>query len=108
MNNAEAIQLLDTALDEFGRQSYADLVRRIERDPKAEPVCFEPVGASSTRYQLEIDVFWDHSPGGAVRVMGSIDDGGFWRSVAPLTRWQAINVISFVQCCPLCSAEVEA
>jgi len=86
MNNAEAIQLLDTALDEFGRQSYADLVRRIERDPKAEPVCFEPVGASSTRYQLEIDVFWDHSPGGAVRVMGSIDDGGFWRSVAPLTR----------------------
>jgi GNAT superfamily N-acetyltransferase len=86
MNNAEAVQLLDNALDDFGRQSYADLVRRIEADSKADPVRVEPIGAAGARYQLEIDVFWDHRPGGAVHVMGSIDDGGFWRSVAPLTR----------------------
>jgi hypothetical protein len=29
-------------------------------------------------------------------------------AVAPLTRWQAMKVVSFVQCSPLCSAEVEA
>lgn len=86
MNNAEAVQLLENALDEFRLTAHTDHARRIETNPKAGPFRVEPIGASGARYQLEIDVFWDHKPGGAVRVMGSIDDGGFWRSVAPLTR----------------------
>jgi len=34
-------------------------------------------------YQVEIDVFWDDKPGGAVRVLGMIDDGG-WRAFMPM------------------------
>ncbi len=44
----------------------------------------EREGASGTLYQLEFDFFWDDSPGGDVRVVGSIDDGGL-RVVFPLT-----------------------
>jgi hypothetical protein len=28
-------------------------------------------------YQMEIQIRWDHKPGGEVRVMGTIDDGTF-------------------------------
>ena len=34
-------------------------------------------------YQIEIEAFWDSEPGGDIRVLGSIDDGG-WRAFAPL------------------------
>jgi hypothetical protein len=34
---------------------------------------------------VEIQTFWDSQPGGNVRVMGSIDDGG-WRAFLPLSR----------------------
>ena len=36
-------------------------------------------------YQGEIRVFWDAEPDGAIRVMASIDDGG-WRAFVPLTE----------------------
>jgi hypothetical protein len=35
-------------------------------------------------YSLEIQFFWDAKPDGAVRVIGSIDDGG-WRAFRPLS-----------------------
>jgi len=37
------------------------------------------------RYQIEIQVFWDSWPGGNVRVMGAVDDGG-WRAFIPVSR----------------------
>jgi hypothetical protein len=33
---------------------------------------------------LEIQIQWDNNPGGDVRVMGAIDDGG-WRAFLPLS-----------------------
>jgi hypothetical protein len=46
----------------------------------------EAAGPSGVRYQIEIQYFWDHRPGGAVRVLASIDDGGFFTSILPLTQ----------------------
>jgi hypothetical protein len=43
------------------------------------------VGASGTRYQLEVDVVWDAKPAGDIRILASIDDGG-WRAFCPLSQ----------------------
>ena len=61
--------------------SYADLIRRIPAGSQH----YERAAASGATYQLELQFFWDNQPGGNVRVMGSIDDGG-WRAVVPLSR----------------------
>jgi hypothetical protein len=66
---------------EDGRtRSWQDLVALIDK-----PRCAELVSAAGTKYQVEVLVFWDGPEDGALRVSGSIDDGG-WRSVVPLTR----------------------
>ncbi len=80
MNNTEAFQLLDQRLAELERQPYHVLVRRI-----GTSITEQVVGESGTRYQVEYSFMWDGRPGGAVRVIGSIDDGG-WRALVPLSR----------------------
>jgi hypothetical protein len=41
-------------------------------------------GADGRDYQIEIEAEWDDQPGGAVRVVGAIDDGSF-RNFLPLS-----------------------
>jgi hypothetical protein len=36
-------------------------------------------------YQVEVNAYWDAEPGGTIRVIGAIDDGGFRSSFSPLT-----------------------
>jgi hypothetical protein len=75
----EAREILAKELARFREWSHAELVARLlDREET-----FEAVGASGARYQVEIQAFWDSKPGGAVLVMGSIDDGSFWWAVAP-------------------------
>ena len=81
MDNNEAIQLLERELAIFRDQPYADLIRRIPETSLE----YERSAASGAKYQVEIQFFWDNQPGGNVRVMGSIDDGG-WRAFLPLSR----------------------
>jgi hypothetical protein len=81
MNKQEAIQILETELVSFRKETYADLVRRLV----GQPIDYERNAASGVKYQVNIQVFWDDRPGGNVRVMGSIDDGG-WRALLPLCR----------------------
>ena len=81
MNSAEALGLLETALGRLRALSYEDLSQRVD----AEPEIAEAHGPSGAVYQLEFSVMWDGSPRGNVRVMGSVDDGG-WRAFVPLTR----------------------
>jgi hypothetical protein len=45
----------------------------------------ERTGVGTATYQIEIEVVWDGLKGGNVRVIGSVDDGG-WRAWVPLTR----------------------
>lgn len=81
MDRNEAIQLLEQELAVFRREPYADLARRIPE----RPLEFERPAADGATYQVEIQFFWDDRTGGNVRVMGSIDDGG-WRALLPLSR----------------------
>ena len=81
MNNEEATELLDRELARLRSEPYELLVSRIDNSPHR----LEPTGADGTSYQIVIRVFWDDRPGGNVRVIGSIDDGG-WRAFVPLNR----------------------
>ena len=80
MNAREARALLSLELARWRERSYDELVSRID----AEPVTGEITGPPGVRYQFEIQVFWDAKPGGVVRVLGSIDDGGL-RAFAPVS-----------------------
>jgi hypothetical protein len=81
MNNQEALQILEEVLAEFRQESYEQLTSRIG---PSSPIVLERNGAGGP-YQLEILFMWDGPAGGDVRVIGSIDDGG-WRAFVPLTR----------------------
>lgn len=81
MNNEEAIALLETELAPFREESYDQLVSRMS----VGSIYFERVTPSGAKYQVEIQVLWDDRRGGNIRVMTSIDDGG-WRALVPLNR----------------------
>ncbi|MDR4494965.1 MAG: hypothetical protein AB7P17_12440 [Nitrospirales bacterium] len=78
MNNAEAATLLKDHLARYRLRPYSDLVTLL-----GKPQVAELRGASGVTYQLEVEVHWDARPGGALRVLGSINDGG-WRAFKPL------------------------
>jgi hypothetical protein len=80
MNDQEALGLLERELAKFRPLSHADLAQRI-----GGSLTSECAGAGGAIYQIEMDVLWDDRPGGDIRVMASIDNGG-WRALAPLTR----------------------
>jgi len=79
MDNQEAIVLLRDHLELYRRRAYRDLVALL-----GQPQIAELEGANGVKYQVEVEVHWDVRPGDAVRVIGSIDDGG-WRAFKPLT-----------------------
>ena len=79
VDKAEALQILRSYLEPYRNRKYADLAALVGQ----EPVTRDVTAASGARYQLEIQAIWDDGPGGDVRVIGSVDDGG-WRSFAPL------------------------
>ena len=79
MDGAEAKSILAKELTAFAARSYDELVNLLKRaDVK------NVVGESGANYQIEFDVFWDSNPDGNLRIMASIDDGG-WRAFFPLT-----------------------
>jgi hypothetical protein len=60
--------------------SYRQLVERLlDREET-----LEVLGASGSRYQVELQSVWDARPNDVLRIPGSVDDGG-WRAFAPLT-----------------------
>ena len=71
--------LLQAAMLEHETLSYDALAGRIGRAHTRSQR-----GADGRTYQIEIEVEWDDQPGGAVRVVGAIDDGSF-RSFLPLS-----------------------
>ena len=84
MDNVEAGAILDDLLSRLRSLPYAELVQRYLDETES----FEQDGASGVTYQLEVQAFWDspRAPGRDLRVMASIDDGSFWRSISPLSR----------------------
>jgi hypothetical protein len=79
MNEEEARQLLEEQLAHYRGIGYTGLLQLLE----TRDVCMLH-GPSGTRYQIEIQAVWDDRKGGDLRVIGSIDDGG-WRALRPLS-----------------------
>lgn len=79
MDRNEAQGLLREHLDRYRARSHHELQSLI-----AAPEVVELVGPSGTRFCIEIVTVWDSKVGGDIRVIGSIDDGG-WRAFVPLT-----------------------
>jgi folate-binding protein YgfZ len=78
MDKIEAKQLINEELEILRAKSYKDLLDSIDTS-----LHYEKKGASGTLYQIELQVFWDDRPDGDLRVIGSVDDGG-WRAFFPL------------------------
>ena len=79
MNKGEAKAILSDQLKFFTVRSYSELAALIDK-----PVDVEIAGLSGTTYQIEINVCLDNKPGGDLRIIGSIDDGG-WKAFVPLS-----------------------
>ncbi len=79
MDKPEARELLTAKLDEYRQVPYALLAARV-----GEQECHEVTGPSGMKYQIEIEVRWDHKPNDAIRVLGAIDDGRLRVAFCPL------------------------
>jgi hypothetical protein len=80
MNTAEAKSILSKELKAFAARPYDELVRSISRSEVKNTL-----SESGVRYQIKLSVLWDSEPNKDLRIMGSIDDGG-WRAFLPLTE----------------------
>ena len=79
LNRIEAKWQLLRGLALYRDLSYDELCSLI-----GEPKVAEQRGATGTLYQLEFDIIWDSQPGGDIRVLASIDDGG-WSAWVPMS-----------------------
>jgi hypothetical protein len=78
VNENEARALLRRHLLAYRSRSHPDLASLI-----GHPQHLDVTGASGAPYQIEVEAFWDDEPGGNIRVLGTIDDGGL-RALKPL------------------------
>jgi hypothetical protein len=82
MDKQEAQEILDIEINKYRSIKYADIVKLIDT-----PLNYEIQGKSGTMYQLEIQAFWDNPRKSKqdIRVIASIDDGGFPSAFKPLS-----------------------
>ena len=80
MNKEEALRVLHSVLMHYRERPYPELTRLIGRQET-----FEITAVSGSRYQIEIEAFWDDKANGNVRALGSINDCGT-RAYLPLCR----------------------
>jgi organic hydroperoxide reductase OsmC/OhrA len=80
MNDADARSTLVSCLARYRRMSYGELASLIGALETGEVE-----GEGGTKYQFEVGVYWDDpdQPHDAIRVFGSIDEGGI-RAYAPV------------------------
>jgi hypothetical protein len=76
----EARTVLAAELARLRPLSHRELVDRLLGGEEV----LEVRGPSGASYQVELQAFWDDRPGGTLRVVGAVDDGGH-RAFAPLT-----------------------
>ena len=70
--------MLEAQLEEWRRRPYAELAREVGQWRR-----FETTGPSGQRYEGDIQLFWRGGAHGSVKVVASIDDGG-WQTFVPL------------------------
>lgn len=79
VNTPEAKSILAREMAKFAALPYSNLATLLNH---AEVINVR--GESGALYQTEVSVCRDSKPAGDLRVMASIDDGG-WRAFLPLT-----------------------
>jgi hypothetical protein len=72
-------KLITQELNAFATRRYDELVALIGHDDVKILK-----GWSGITYQIETSVFWESQPDGSLRIVASIDDGG-WQAFVPLT-----------------------
>ncbi len=87
MDRQEAARQLRRALNDYARRSRADLADLIGRVE-----AYSREGPSGVVYQIEVEAHWDSEPGGTIRVLGSIDDGGLRSSFVPIADGFLVDV----------------
>ncbi len=80
MDKKEAKNVLAEFLQELKSRPREELLGLI-----GNPDCVARAGPSGAVYQIEYEALWDTAPGGEVRVIVSIDDGGLRSALNPLT-----------------------
>ena len=80
MSDEVAYVLIDTELRRLLELPYSELTKLV-----GAPELKQVVGEDGSSYQLEIEAFWDMDVGKDVRVIVSVDDGG-WRAFKPLAQ----------------------
>jgi hypothetical protein len=79
MNKSTASELADEWLHRLRSQPYAELARQVD-----QPAFTTTVARGGTEFQVEVTHHWDGEPGGDVRVVVAVDDGGL-RALMPRT-----------------------
>ena len=79
MDETVARSMLTVALHEYRGRPYRDLAGMV-----GQVDVREVRAPDGTALQIELQVMWDGTPGGAVLVLGAIDDGRL-RAFRPLT-----------------------
>lgn len=85
--NHEAVALIEAELATFSARPYAELAAMVN----GSPYTGEMRGPSGMIYQIEIQAFWDSRPGGAIRIIASIDDRTLLHAMRPLSRDEIIR-----------------
>lgn len=79
MDKKRAKAALQGVVDEYRSKPYDFWKERIGREPlKHEKE------ADGVHYQIAVEAHWDDRPDEAIRVLFTIDDGG-WRAMLPVT-----------------------
>jgi hypothetical protein len=79
MDQSEAKNILEEQLARYHVMSHSELLSLM-----SEVQTMEVRGSSGTNYGLEFEVVWDDESARNLRVIGSIDDGG-WRAFSPIS-----------------------
>jgi hypothetical protein len=78
MDKTDAGEVLAKYLATYRERSYEALRQLVD----APGATVEVIGPSGTRYQVEVQVFWDSARSANLRVRGAIDDCG-WQAIIP-------------------------
>ena len=80
MDSREAREVLAGQLARKRARGYPELTELVGEESRERLT-----GPSGVEYQLRVRVMWNDEPQGALRLVGSIDDGGI-RAFAPLVE----------------------
>jgi hypothetical protein len=80
VNREQAQSILSAEVERLRQLGYEELISRLLDKQET----FERAAPDATRYQVELQAFWDDQASGNLRVFVNVDDGG-WHAFAPLS-----------------------